>query len=150
MRRRRCLRVLAADAGLALLPATGSETAGLPPRLRWRGAALGAEARIDLWLDDPARAGRLVGSCLAEIDRLERIFSLQRRDSALATLNREGRLHRPSWSSSSRPRTASPGSLGAPSTSQSCRSGASTPTTSRGPGPTLPALPHARSSVRPG
>jgi FAD:protein FMN transferase len=92
MRRRRCLRVLAAGAGLALFPAPGG---GAPPRRRWRGAALGAEARIDLWLDDPARAERLVGSCLAEIDRLERIFSLQRRDSALATLNREGRLHRP-------------------------------------------------------
>jgi FAD:protein FMN transferase len=92
MRRRRCLRVLAAGAGLALPPAPGR---GAAPRRRWRGAALGAEARIDLWLDDPARAGRLVSLCLAEIDRLERVFSLQRRDSALSTLNREGRLHRP-------------------------------------------------------
>jgi thiamine biosynthesis lipoprotein len=56
---------------------------------------LGAQARIDLWLDDPALARRLVRLCLAEIDRLERIFSLQRRDSDLARLNRDGALPRP-------------------------------------------------------
>ncbi len=94
MRRRRCLRVLAAGAGLAFCPLPGSSSR-LPPRWRWRGSALGAEARIDFWLDDPARAARLTGLCLAEIDRLERIFSLQRGDSALSTLNREGRLLRP-------------------------------------------------------
>lgn len=94
MRRRRCLRVLAAGAGLAFCPFPGS-LSRLPPRWRWRGSALGAQARIDLWLDGRAGAQRLVASCLAEIDRLERIFSLQRGDSALSRLNREGRLLRP-------------------------------------------------------
>jgi thiamine biosynthesis lipoprotein len=56
---------------------------------------LGAEARIDLWMDWSDRARRLVALCVDEVDRLERAFSLQRRDSALSVLNREGRLLRP-------------------------------------------------------
>jgi FAD:protein FMN transferase len=56
---------------------------------------LGAEARIDLWMDGPDRARQLVTLCVDEVDRLERVFSLQRRDSALSVLNREGRLLRP-------------------------------------------------------
>jgi thiamine biosynthesis lipoprotein len=93
MRRRRFVSVLASACGLACLPGPRSPRAERP--WRWQGSALGADARIDLWLDDPARARRLVRLCLAEIDRLERVFSLQRQDSALALLNRDGRLPRP-------------------------------------------------------
>lgn len=93
MRRRRILRLLAVAGGLAVLP--GHRAPGLPPHLRWRGSALGAESRIDLWLDDPALARQLILRCVAEIDRLERIFSLQRADSALAALNRDGQLRQP-------------------------------------------------------
>ena len=91
MHRRRLLRLLAISGGLAALPARRGDRV----HYRWRGAALGAEARIDLWLDDRLRAERLVRLCLAEVDRLERVFSLQRQDSALSVLNRAGRLPRP-------------------------------------------------------
>lgn len=91
MQRRRAIRVLASAAGLACLPAG----LPLPTPWRWRGSALGAEARIDLWLDDPADARRLIATCIAEVDRLERIFSLHRADSALSRLNRDGRLDHP-------------------------------------------------------
>jgi thiamine biosynthesis lipoprotein len=93
MRRRRLLRVLAAGAGLTALAVPYPSAARL--HHRWRGSALGAESRIDLWLDDVGRARRLIQLCLAEIDRLERIFSLHRRDSAVSVLNREGLLLRP-------------------------------------------------------
>lgn len=93
MQRRRVIRVLAAAAGLAALPGLPLPSAAW--RHRWRGSALGAEAGIDLWLDDAGRARRLVRRCLAEIDRLEGIFSLHRRDSALSALNRNGRLRSP-------------------------------------------------------
>lgn len=92
-RRRRFLRVLAASAGLALLP--GSDPAVARLRHRWRGSALGASARIDLWAEERQRAEGLVRACVAEIDRLERIFSLHRADSALSALNQAGRLSRP-------------------------------------------------------
>ena len=93
MQRRRLIYIVGCALGLGLLP--GFQLQRGLRRFRWRGSALGAEARIDLWLEgsDPAR--RLVALCVAEVDRLERIFSLQRRDSALSVLNREGRLLRP-------------------------------------------------------
>lgn len=94
MRRRRLLRILAAAGGLAAVPGP-PWPASARRHHRWRGSALGAEARIDVWLDDRARAQQLVRLCLAEVDRLERVFSLQRRDSALSALNRDGRLPRP-------------------------------------------------------
>jgi thiamine biosynthesis lipoprotein len=42
-------------------------------------------------------AGRLVGRCVAEIGRLERVFALYRDDSELVRLNRDGRLNDPSF-----------------------------------------------------
>ena len=64
--------------------------------LEWKGAALGAEARIVLWSDNRHAAARVIDSCVAEIERLEQEFSLYRSSSALARLNREGRLEAPS------------------------------------------------------
>ena len=56
------------------------------------GTALGA--RVTLRLDHPD-ATRLAAMAMAEINRLERVFSLYLPDSALATLNRYGRLQAP-------------------------------------------------------
>ncbi len=56
------------------------------------GTALGA--RVTLRLDHPD-ATRLAAMAMAEINRLERVFSLYLPDSALATLNRDGRLQAP-------------------------------------------------------
>lgn len=85
-------RLLTISAALALTPAAlRAGTAPPAPRL-WSGQALGARASIRLAHPD-ARA--ISGRVLAEIDRLENILSLYRPDSALARLNREGRLDAP-------------------------------------------------------
>ena len=91
--RRRFLAVVAAAASLpfAALRA-GAETAHLH---RWSGIALGAAAEIVLYDPDAARARRLIARCVAEIDRLEDVFSLYRPESAISRLNREGRLEAP-------------------------------------------------------
>jgi thiamine biosynthesis lipoprotein len=89
--RRRLLRISAATT--ACLGLGGSRIDAL--RHRWTGAALGASASLTLYHPDPHRARRLIDHALAEVDRLDRIFSLQRSDSAISRLNRDGRLARP-------------------------------------------------------
>ena len=93
--RRRFLGVAAAAAGLALLPASllaqGVSVRTWPVRT-WRGVALGADACLQFAHPDPAEADRLIGLCLEEVARLERVFSLHRPDSALVRLNRDGAL----------------------------------------------------------
>lgn len=88
--RRRFLQI---TAGLAVLGAGPA----IPERLhhRWTGSALGATAALDLRHTDRALAERLVARVVAEVGRLEAIFSLQRATSALSLLNRDGRLPRP-------------------------------------------------------
>lgn len=95
--RRRFLGIAATAAGLALLPAglrAASAGDGVPVRT-WRGAALGADACLQFAHPDPAEADRLIGVCLEEVARLERVFSLYRPESALARLNRDGALDAP-------------------------------------------------------
>ena len=91
--RRRFLAIAAAATGLpfAALRA-GAETAHLH---RWSGIALGAAAEIVLYDPNAARARRLIARCVAEIDRLEDMFSLYRPESAISRLNRDGRLAAP-------------------------------------------------------
>lgn len=91
LRRRRVLQIVAAAA--AVVGLSGSR--GERPALRWSGSALGAEASLTLDHPDPVRARRLLVLALGEIDRLDRIFSLQRDDSSVSRLNRDGRLGRP-------------------------------------------------------
>lgn len=88
--RRRLLTILGAGSA-ALLPLPGRALEGAP-RAAWEGVALGARARIFLAGSGSARA---LARCRAEIERLERIFSLRRADSALARLNATGRLPSP-------------------------------------------------------
>jgi thiamine biosynthesis lipoprotein len=66
------------------------------PRFAWRGRALGAEAGLILAHGDQAAARRAAALCLAEIARLERIFSLFDPESEICRLNRDGRLPAPS------------------------------------------------------
>jgi thiamine biosynthesis lipoprotein len=61
----------------------------------WRGIALGAEAEIRLDVADRADAAEIIQACWLEIDRLENLFSLYRPESAIARLNRDGRLAAP-------------------------------------------------------
>ncbi len=59
---------------------------------QWHGVALGAEAAIYLSHPD---ADAIIARAVAEIDRLEGIFSLYRTTSALSQLNATGRLDAP-------------------------------------------------------
>lgn len=90
--RRRFIAIAAAAAGGMAFSRIGSAAGQLHT---WRGAALGAEASIRLTHPDAGEARRLIDSCVAEIARLERIFSLYRADSALSRLNADGRLELP-------------------------------------------------------
>ena len=88
--RRRFISIAAAAAGAGFLPRLLA--AKDVPTFTWRGVALGAEATLTLQHSDEAEAKAAIEACLAEVARLEAIFSLHRPESALARLNRDGRL----------------------------------------------------------
>ncbi|MDY0873210.1 FAD:protein FMN transferase [Dongia rigui] len=91
--RRRVLSILAAATILPL----GKAQARVPNMqpYRWQGLALGAEADLTLYAETESVAMEAIAASLAEIDRLERIFSLHRPDSAISQLNRVGTLPAP-------------------------------------------------------
>lgn len=96
--RRRFIAISAAAAGLPLMPfrprcAVASEAGTVRS---WHGAALGADAMLQINHPDPAVADRLIADSLAEVHRLERIFSLFREDSEIRRLNMSGNLEFPS------------------------------------------------------
>lgn len=91
--RRRCLSILA---GLGALALSGDQ-ARRAAALEWRGVALGAEARLLFHGPDRERAQAALRRILAEVERLERIFSLYRPESELCRLNAAGRLAAPSF-----------------------------------------------------
>lgn len=92
--RRRTVAILAAFAGVPWLATDQRRTA--PASLfEWRGTSLGSPSRLLLCHPSRAAAARVVAKCVAEIDRLERIFALYR-DSEITCLNRDGRLATPS------------------------------------------------------
>jgi FAD:protein FMN transferase len=91
--RRRFIAITAAAGGLPLLPIAPARA---DSRLRvWSGTALGCDAILQLHHPDAATADRLIAASLAEVERLERIMSLYRPDSALSRLNRDGALENP-------------------------------------------------------
>jgi thiamine biosynthesis lipoprotein len=65
--------------------------------IRWRGAALGAVAQIQLSHSDRDLAARVLRLCRDEIQRLEALFSLYDPDSAVSRLNRSGALADPGF-----------------------------------------------------
>jgi len=89
MTRRRFITFVAAAAGLPLLLKAGGAQAR---PARWDGTALGAPASIQLYHTDEAQAQAAISAGLAELKRLEAIFSVYRADSAISALNREGVL----------------------------------------------------------
>lgn len=90
--RRRALSIVAAGAAFPFL---GAWRAG-GDLFEWRGTALGADARIVMLDADRLSANEALSECLAEIERLERVFSLYRADSEVTLLNRAGVLRYPS------------------------------------------------------
>ncbi len=89
MNRRRCISILAGSGAAAL---TGCRRPGGAPATRWHGVLFNAE--VDLAVQDLPReeAQGLIERCVAEMQRLERIFSLYVPDSVLCTLNQDGRI----------------------------------------------------------
>ncbi len=87
--RRRALTILAAAAGVPLVLHATKAQARL---VKWEGTALGAPASLSLYHTDEAGARAAIDAAVAELRRLEGIFSLYRADSAVAELNRAGRL----------------------------------------------------------
>ncbi len=94
MTRRRLIGISAAAAGMALLPLRG-RAATVPEAVTWQGEAMGAQASLVIHHPDRAKAEGLAEATVAEVRRLERIFSLYRDDSDLTLLNRQGFLIAP-------------------------------------------------------
>ncbi len=93
--RRRFLSIVAACAALTPVAGARATPSNQVRPVVWKGTALGALASMTLVAPDRARAQALVRRCVGEIDRLESVFSLYRRDSALSRLNAAGELRDP-------------------------------------------------------
>lgn len=85
--RRRAITLIAATASLPLLLAVGGSRSRL---LEWHGTTLGAPSTIRLYHDDEKRAQAAIDAGLAELARLEAIFSVYRADTVISALNRGG------------------------------------------------------------
>lgn len=92
MHRRRVLQLLLAAIGSGLVAGRGSR---LPPLFVHRAEALGTTAVFTVAARDSSEAEAMVAPLLAELRRLEKIFSLYDPDSALSRLNRDGVLAAP-------------------------------------------------------
>ncbi len=86
MTRRRMIAISAAAAGMALLPPHGKAA---QEGVTWQGEAMGAQASLVIHHPDRAMALKLTNDVVAEVRRLERIFSLYMDDSDLTRLNRQ-------------------------------------------------------------
>lgn len=97
--RRRFIGIFAAASGLSmgpgLLPHALAMSSDAPKPVNWRGVALGADAELRIYHSDSAMARKLIAMALAEVRRLEKIFSLYEENSALSVLNRQGYLDHP-------------------------------------------------------
>jgi thiamine biosynthesis lipoprotein len=91
-RRRFISLTAAATAGMTMFDVQAKTDTEL---MRWQGAALGAKAQIMLYGDDPVRAQEVFARCQQEITRLENIFSLYVKNSAISRLNADGHLDNP-------------------------------------------------------
>ena len=92
--RRRVIGITAAAVGLSVVP-IGSAARPETALVTWRGHAMGALASLELHHPDREFAERLIERAVAEVRRLETIFSLYREETSLATLNRTGILVAP-------------------------------------------------------
>ncbi len=94
LRRRTALKVLAASAAIplgivglrGLAPAMGAQA--------WRGESMGGAAGVTVWHQDAGHAQKALLHVVAEVERLERIFSLHVADSEISRLNGQGGRHK--------------------------------------------------------
>jgi thiamine biosynthesis lipoprotein len=94
--RRRAVTIMGAVAGVPLLGADQRQSDRVS-LYRWNGTSLGSPSRLALCHHDRVVAADLVARCVAELERLERVFALYRPDSEIVRLNHEGRLASPSF-----------------------------------------------------
>lgn len=97
LNRRRFLAIAATGAVLGSVPG-GLALAGraaAPAPTVWKGVAMGALASMTLVHPDRRHAQAMIDRCMAEVERLESVFSLYRTDSALSRLNAAGTLDNP-------------------------------------------------------
>lgn len=92
MERRRLLAIAAFAAGV---PMSGRAAGEGAPLVTWTGEVLGTVGSIALRHPDRAAAERIVARSVAELHRLEGLFSLYRPESLLVELNRRGVLVAP-------------------------------------------------------
>ncbi len=92
--RRRFLSILASATALGVHSPARAATGEAGPVI-WRGTVMGSMASMTLVHPDREFALELRDRAIAEIDRLEAIFSLYRSDSALSRLNGQGWLDHP-------------------------------------------------------
>ncbi|MFC0242389.1 FAD:protein FMN transferase [Rhodopseudomonas telluris] len=91
--RRRMITISAATAGSLLAGRLHATPVAEP--VRWRGSALGAQVSIEMYHPDRIEAERLITVSIAEVQRLEALFSLYQPSSAICELNRSGVLIAP-------------------------------------------------------
>lgn len=91
--RRKFLTIAASSLSLGLpfnkLNATNSE------KVSWKGIALGAQSNMTLFHTDIEYARQSLNTCINEIKRLEKIFSLFDKKSSISQLNKYGVLKNP-------------------------------------------------------
>jgi thiamine biosynthesis lipoprotein len=92
--RRRFLSVCAAAGAFTAMP--WSHVLAAAPLHHWHGILLGAQVELTIAHPDAAQARRLFSLCVAEIKRLENIFTLYDSHSELSQLNMKGFLGAPS------------------------------------------------------
>jgi len=95
--RRGFLKIAAA---VAVVPALVGGVRALAPQGRlydWQLEVMGALSELAFWHEDPVVAARTIDQVRSEVARLDGIFSLQRGDSEISRLNRDGFLNNPSW-----------------------------------------------------
>ncbi len=95
LNRRRFLSIAASCAVAGSLPASLAFAVPATSPSVWKGVAMGALASMTLVHPDRAHAQAMIARCVAEVERLEAVFSLYRPDSALSRLNATGVLDSP-------------------------------------------------------
>ena len=100
IQRRRALMITAAAAGAPLLPWTNQSAMGAPIApppfsYRWRGNAFGTNANMILHGLNKTDAHSAFMQCKTEITRLEKIFSLKDKYSAISRLNKNSNISSP-------------------------------------------------------
>lgn len=93
--RRRFIRICAAALSCLGASAKPARADRRLSRYNWTGEAMGAVSTIEIATHHIDDARKAVEDCVAEIRRLEGLFSLYRRGSALSVLNRQGALEHP-------------------------------------------------------